>query len=109
MVRVGDLNAGDPGSNPELRLPNGLVLVDPLVKFATLCKQKTGVPPSGWREWDFNMALKNPFRGSVIIFKGHILEDFFRLICQPREIKFIVLYCIYIYLFILSSYYNCRL
>ena len=29
MVRVGDLNAGDPGSNPRLGLLNEFVLGDP--------------------------------------------------------------------------------
>ena len=37
-VKVGDLNAGDPGSNPRLRLLNEFVLGDPRGKFTTLCK-----------------------------------------------------------------------
>ena len=38
VVRVGDLNAGDPGSDPRLGLLNEIVLGDPWGKFATLCK-----------------------------------------------------------------------
>ena len=38
VVRVGDLNAGDPGSNPQLRLLNEFFLGDPRGKFTTLCK-----------------------------------------------------------------------
>ena len=37
VVRVGNLNAGDPGSNP-LGLLNEFVLGDPRGKFTTLCK-----------------------------------------------------------------------
>ena len=38
VVRVGDLNAKDPGSNPQLGLLNGFVLGDTRGKFITLCK-----------------------------------------------------------------------
>ena len=38
VVRVGDLNAGDLGSNPQLGLLNEFVLSDPRGKFNTLCK-----------------------------------------------------------------------
>ena len=38
VVRVGDLNAGDPGSNPQLGLLNEFVLGDPRGNFTTLCK-----------------------------------------------------------------------
>ena len=38
MVRVGDLNAGDPGTNPRLGLLNGFVLGDPRGKFTMLRK-----------------------------------------------------------------------
>ena len=38
VVRVGNLNAGDPGSNPRLGLLNEFVLGDPRGKFTTLCK-----------------------------------------------------------------------
>ena len=38
VVRVGDLNTEDPGSNPRLGLLNGFVLGDPRGKFTTLCK-----------------------------------------------------------------------
>ena len=48
MVRVGDLNAEDPGSNPRLRLLNEFVLGDSRGKFTTLCKQPTGLPPTSW-------------------------------------------------------------
>ena len=38
VVRVGDLNAEDPGSNPRLGLLNEFILCDPRGKFTTLCK-----------------------------------------------------------------------
>ena len=38
VVRAGDLNAGDPGSNPRLGLLNEFVLGDPRGKFTMLCK-----------------------------------------------------------------------
>ena len=38
MVRVGDLDAEDPGSNPRLGLLNEFALGDPRGKFTTLCK-----------------------------------------------------------------------
>ena len=38
VVRVGDLNAEDLGSNPQLGLRNEFVLGDPRGKFTTLCK-----------------------------------------------------------------------
>ena len=38
MVRAGDLNSEDPGSNPQLVLLNGFVLGDFWCKFTTLCK-----------------------------------------------------------------------
>ena len=47
MVRVGDLNTEDLGSNPRLGLPNGFVL-DTGGKFTTLCKQPTVLPPTSW-------------------------------------------------------------
>ena len=55
MVRVGDLNAEDPGSNPGLGLRNGFVLGDPRDKFTTHCKQPTGLPPTSW---DFLLGLE---------------------------------------------------
>ena len=38
VVRVGDLNAGDPGSNSRLGLLNEFVLGDPRGKFTMLYK-----------------------------------------------------------------------
>ena len=38
VVRAGDLNAEDPGSNPLFGLMNGFVLGDPRDNFTTLCK-----------------------------------------------------------------------
>ena len=38
VVRVGDLNAEVPGSNPRLGLLSGFVLDDPWGKLTTLCK-----------------------------------------------------------------------
>ena len=38
VVRVGDLNAEDPGSNSRLGLLNEFVLGDPRDKLTTLCK-----------------------------------------------------------------------
>ena len=38
MVRVGDLNAEDPGSNHRLGLLNEFILSDPRGKFTTLYK-----------------------------------------------------------------------
>ena len=48
MVRVGDLNAEDPGSNPRLKLLNKFVLGDSRDKFTTLSKQPNGLPPTSW-------------------------------------------------------------
>ena len=48
VVRVGNLNAEDPGSNPRLGLLNEFVLGDLRGKFTTLCKQPAGVPPTSW-------------------------------------------------------------
>ena len=38
VVRIGGLNAGDPGSYPRLGLQNEFVLGDPRSKFTMLCK-----------------------------------------------------------------------
>ena len=72
MVRAGDLNVEDPGSNPRPELLNKFVLGDHKEEnFTTLCKQTTGLCllPVGilkWERGDFNMTLKSHFRGVVI-------------------------------------------
>ena len=71
MVRAGDLNAEDLGSNPQLGLLNGFVLGDPRGKFTTLYSQLVCLLPVGILNWergegDFNMILKSPFWGVII-------------------------------------------
>ena len=82
VIRVGDLNAEDPGSNPPFRLRNEFVLGDPRGKFTMLCKQPTGLPLASWdsqlgERRNFNMALKKPFRGVVIRHLYLFLENIF--------------------------------
>ena len=48
VVRVGDLNGEDPGSNPRHGLLDEFVLGDPRDKFTTLCKLPTGLPTTSW-------------------------------------------------------------
>ena len=72
MVRAGDLNTEDPGSNPRLGLLNGFVLGDirgnspSFVNSQLVCLLPVGI--LNWKkgEGDFNMILKSPFRGVII-------------------------------------------
>ena len=92
MVRVGNLNVEDPGSNPRPELLNKFVLGDHKEEnFTTLCKQTTGLCllPVGilkWERGDFNMTLKSLFRGVVIryLYYLYIVHYFFSGIASTK-------------------------